>query len=437
MSMYKKFIFCFIMLTILIVVPSNIASAKDNEEYRGEVSHDDTKWEELTDEELESYQPKDCNNYELVLDSTYKIHVVIKHDNTAEEQEGYLNLSFGYDEMSKGFFENIHISSNEGANNEFDITLEAGTYQMQVSLAENSVEKINYVLLLTYTKSNDSQDKKHDKAKIAFIDELYSLEVKNKEVYDDAQYDFYEEVDIESNLKYKATEIMWKSSDKKIATVDKEGTITIHSPGSFILTASLPNGKEDDCIIIVPEPKYKINKKEVTIYKGKSVTLKVTADPVNQNKNIKWTSSNNKIATVSKDGKVKGIKKGTCTITAKLPFGQVTCKVTIMEKTPVIDVADYLKNPTALAKKQNDSFEFQSKNGRVTYAYITGEDATFHGLNPGEVNMASLLLPDYKLIDSETVFMGTISYYKKRSTGEMICITETLLLISSIEYYIE
>lgn len=46
---------------------------------------------------------------------------------------------------------------------------------------------------------------------------------------------------------------------------------------------------------------------------GKTVTLKVK----NNKKKVKWISSNKKIATVSKRGKVKGKKAGKVTITAK------------------------------------------------------------------------------------------------------------------------
>jgi uncharacterized protein YjdB len=42
---------------------------------------------------------------------------------------------------------------------------------------------------------------------------------------------------------------------------------------------------------------------------------------------VTWTSSNKKIATVTSSGKVKGIKAGTATITAKV--GKKTVKATV------------------------------------------------------------------------------------------------------------
>lgn len=78
--------------------------------------------------------------------------------------------------------------------------------------------------------------------------------------------------------------------------------------------------------------KLKINKTKAEVYVGKTVQLKVTGT---KNK-ITWTSNNKKIATVTTKGKVKGIKKGTATITAKVSKKKLTCKVTVKEKDTVI-----------------------------------------------------------------------------------------------------
>ena len=60
--------------------------------------------------------------------------------------------------------------------------------------------------------------------------------------------------------------------------------------------------------------KVKLNKTKATIYVGKTVTLKVK----NTKKKVKWSTSNKKVATVTKKGKVKGKKAGKATITAKV-----------------------------------------------------------------------------------------------------------------------
>lgn len=74
--------------------------------------------------------------------------------------------------------------------------------------------------------------------------------------------------------------------------------------------------------------KVKLNKTKITLYVGKTATLKLK----NNKQKVKWSSSNKKVATVSSKGKVKGIKKGKATITAKVGKKKYTCKVTVKAK---------------------------------------------------------------------------------------------------------
>lgn len=68
----------------------------------------------------------------------------------------------------------------------------------------------------------------------------------------------------------------------------------------------------------------KLNKKKVTLVVGKTVKLKLK-----HAKKVKWSSSNKKVATVSKTGKVKGKKKGKANIIAKSGGKKYVCKVTV------------------------------------------------------------------------------------------------------------
>jgi len=70
--------------------------------------------------------------------------------------------------------------------------------------------------------------------------------------------------------------------------------------------------------------KIELNKTNATVCVGQTVKLKVTNYASSK---VTWTSSNKKIATVTSSGKVKGIKAGTVTITAKV--GKKTVKATI------------------------------------------------------------------------------------------------------------
>lgn len=86
------------------------------------------------------------------------------------------------------------------------------------------------------------------------------------------------------------------------------------------------------------KPAITLNKTVYTLKKGKSVQLKATLAKGTKKKQVVWSSSNKKIATVSKKGKVKAIKKGTAKITAKIQGTQkkAVCKITV--GTPVSKV---------------------------------------------------------------------------------------------------
>ena len=82
--------------------------------------------------------------------------------------------------------------------------------------------------------------------------------------------------------------------------------------------------------------KITITQKKVTITQGKKKTLKVKTSPKSLKKKVKWSTSNKKVAKVSKKGVVKGIKAGKATIKAKVKSGKKTytakCKVTVKAK---------------------------------------------------------------------------------------------------------
>lgn len=72
----------------------------------------------------------------------------------------------------------------------------------------------------------------------------------------------------------------------------------------------------------------KLNVTEKTIAVGESVTLKVTGTA----QKVTWKSSNKKVVTVTKKGKVTGKKEGKATISAKVGKKTLKCKITVQGK---------------------------------------------------------------------------------------------------------
>lgn len=113
--------------------------------------------------------------------------------------------------------------------------------------------------------------------------------------------------------------VVWKSSNKKYATVSAKGVVTTKKAGSgkrVIITATAKDGSGKKATYKISIVKHvvksvKITTKAKTVKPGKKLSLKakVTVSGKTANKTLLWTSSNTKYATVSKTGVVKASKK--------------------------------------------------------------------------------------------------------------------------------
>ena len=80
-------------------------------------------------------------------------------------------------------------------------------------------------------------------------------------------------------------------------------------------TNVLPGGSDDSDNI--PATNIKLSSDSVTVIVNEKTTISAALDPKNTTDTITWTSSDNNIATVTKDGVVTGIKAGTAYVTAE------------------------------------------------------------------------------------------------------------------------
>lgn len=129
-----------------------------------------------------------------------------------------------------------------------------------------------------------------------------------------------------------------KSSNSKVAKVSvKNGKLTVKGlkAGKATVTVTSTKGAKATVKIKVQKQKVATKKLKATVStkqilkKGKKVKLKVAKTPFTAQDTVKWTSSNKKVATVTSKGVVKGLKKGTATITAKAGKKVVKFKVTV------------------------------------------------------------------------------------------------------------
>lgn len=117
----------------------------------------------------------------------------------------------------------------------------------------------------------------------------------------------------------------WESSKKSVATVDSQGKVTAKKAGTAVITAKIKSSSFQ-CRITVKNPC--LNKKEITLSKGKTFQLKITGTTAKS-----WKSNKPSVAAVNKNGKVTAKKAGTATITCNGKNGKsYKCKVKVKGK---------------------------------------------------------------------------------------------------------
>ena len=125
----------------------------------------------------------------------------------------------------------------------------------------------------------------------------------------------------------------YKSSNSKIAKVNKNGIVTAVRPGTVKITTKY-KGKSRTTKITIKKAKLSLNKKTVELSRGQKFTLKAFANKSGiSNKSVKWTSSNSNIVSVNKNGVLITKKNGTTTISCKTTIGKVSAKIIVKSNT--------------------------------------------------------------------------------------------------------
>ena len=135
-------------------------------------------------------------------------------------------------------------------------------------------------------------------------------------------------------------QVVWKSSNPKIAAVNSKGKVKAKKKGKVTITAEA-DGCLATCKIKVITAQ--LSAADLTLNRGKSKTLKV----IGTSKKVTWKSSDPTVATVSSKGKVKAKKKGTAKITAAIGASTLTCKVTV-NTTKWDDILDSYQNDDSI-----------------------------------------------------------------------------------------
>lgn len=130
------------------------------------------------------------------------------------------------------------------------------------------------------------------------------------------------------NLEEEAT-VTYKSSNNAIATVSKDGIIKAKKSGTAVITIKIKQNTKEYKITT----KIQVNKPYIKIVKKPSSSMKVgktyilSCKAYGTGKSITYSSSNKKVLTIDKNGKIKAKKTGKAVITIK--SGKYVKKVTL------------------------------------------------------------------------------------------------------------
>lgn len=175
--------------------------------------------------------------------------------------------------------------------------------------------------------------------------------------------------------------VTWSSSDKKVATVDKNGKVVALKVGNAIITATSVDGSNisAQCKIKVAQrvTKIKLNKGIINLSKkGKTCTVKATVYPNNAyNKYVNWTANNKKVATVDKNGKIKATtNKGTTYVNAIAKDGsKIRTRVLVVVGEKVKKITLNKTSVTLNRGAKNRTFQLKKaiKNKNATYKGVS------------------------------------------------------------------
>ncbi|MGO5288738.1 Ig-like domain-containing protein [Pseudoscardovia suis] len=133
--------------------------------------------------------------------------------------------------------------------------------------------------------------------------------------------------------------VSWKSSDSSVATVSSTGLVKAVKAGPATITVSSSNGKTATASVVVkaagtvtvPVSMVSVTGSK-TVAVGSTTRLSATVSPSNvTNRTVVWGSTDPSVATVSDDGTVTGVKKGTARIVATAGNVSAAFEVSVSE----------------------------------------------------------------------------------------------------------
>ena len=165
----------------------------------------------------------------------------------------------------------------------------------------------------------------------------------------------------------------WSSADESVATVNASGQVKAVGAGNTIITATATDGtgisQTYEINVVAPVKKIGLSEKKVTLAPDVLWPVQATITPEDATiRELKWSSSNERVATVDDYGNITGVAKGNARITVSAVDGsnvKETIAVTVKDFDFVITTSS---GATASWSPGNGiwAIAYRSKNKRVS-----------------------------------------------------------------------
>jgi uncharacterized protein YjdB len=168
----------------------------------------------------------------------------------------------------------------------------------------------------------------------------------------------------------------WSSNNTAVAAVSDDGTVTAVDAGTAIITATTSNNLTATCTVTVETlPATGIQMETLTL----EVSMGYTAQAIvrilpfpGAAQTVRWSSSNQAIATVDAAGVVSGVALGEVTLTATAVENnsyQATCAVTVVP-VRILTLEDYTGSKATFNYTDDSKLELQLENGQAIFISV-------------------------------------------------------------------
>lgn len=218
-------------------------------------------------------------------------------------------------------------------------------------------------------------------------------------------------------------EVIWTSSNEKVATVDETGLVTAIAVGEASIVAACGNIKTD-CPVTVSGKKSEsitLDKESITLFEGKTEQLTATVLPEDaEDKTVTWTSSDNSIATVDANGLVTAVAEGNATITATNTTLSATCAVTVKkeESSEGPNVGDYYYSDGTYSSTLDESKEVIAIVFYVGHHPADKSDYSATGIGNSQCHGYAVAVANSGKLLSWGPFMNTVGTAPKNASDE-------------------